>query len=87
MIAEKPLDPLAQTKSSRWLALVVLCTGMLMIVLDQTIVNVPLPLSRSLPLSRCPPLPSAALPLPSCPAALLSLRRNGRFALAPAIAL
>src|ERR1700748_2353697 len=28
---------------SRWIALVVLCVGMLMIVLDQTIVNVPLP--------------------------------------------
>src|SRR5438270_3554226 len=28
---------------SRWLALVVLCAGMLMIVLDQTIVNVALP--------------------------------------------
>jgi len=28
---------------SRWLALVVLCTGMLMIILDQTIVNVALP--------------------------------------------
>src|SRR5579875_2686588 len=29
--------------SRRWLALVVLCAGMLMIVLDQTIVNVALP--------------------------------------------
>ena len=29
--------------SSRWLALIVLCAGMLMIVLDQTIVNVALP--------------------------------------------
>jgi hypothetical protein len=28
---------------SRWLALVVLCAGMLMIVLDATIVNVALP--------------------------------------------
>src|SRR5271166_4532929 len=28
---------------SRWMALVVLCTGMLMIVLDMTIVNVALP--------------------------------------------
>lgn len=28
---------------SRWVALVVLCTGMLMIVLDMTIVNVALP--------------------------------------------
>src|SRR4030088_2317351 len=29
--------------SSRWLALVVLCAGMLMIVLDMTVVNVALP--------------------------------------------
>ena len=28
---------------SQWLALVVLCAGMLMIILDQTIVNVGLP--------------------------------------------
>ena len=28
---------------SRWIALIVLCVGMLMIVLDQTIVNVALP--------------------------------------------
>src|SRR5207249_4180778 len=31
------------TRTSRWLALVVLCAGMLMIVLDQTVVNVALP--------------------------------------------
>src|SRR3954468_19695996 len=31
------------TGQSRWLALVVLCAGMLMIILDQTIVNVALP--------------------------------------------
>ena len=31
------------TSRSRWLALVVLCAGMLMIVLDQTVVNVALP--------------------------------------------
>jgi MFS family permease len=31
------------TRGSRWLALVVLCAGMLMIVLDATIVNVALP--------------------------------------------
>src|SRR5258708_29294903 len=30
-------------RNSRWLALVVLCAGMLMIVLDATIVNVALP--------------------------------------------
>src|SRR2546423_2796630 len=34
---------LPATRDSRWLALVVLCAGMLMIVLDQTIVNVALP--------------------------------------------
>jgi MFS family permease len=33
----------AQPESSRWIALVVLCVGMLMIVLDATIVNVALP--------------------------------------------
>ncbi len=35
------------TRDSRWLALVVLCAGMLMIVLDQTIVNVALPSIQS----------------------------------------
>jgi EmrB/QacA subfamily drug resistance transporter len=34
------------TRDSRWLALVVLCAGMLMIILDQTIVNVALPSIR-----------------------------------------
>jgi EmrB/QacA subfamily drug resistance transporter len=33
----------AEDERSRWIALVVLCVGMLMIVLDQTIVNVALP--------------------------------------------
>src|ERR671935_445361 len=33
----------SQTERSRWLALVVLCLGVLMIVLDATIVNVALP--------------------------------------------
>ena len=33
----------AESERSRWIALVVLCVGMLMIVLDQTIVNVALP--------------------------------------------
>src|SRR5215210_5618649 len=33
----------AQTEKQRWLALYVLCTGMLMIVLDMTVVNVALP--------------------------------------------
>jgi EmrB/QacA subfamily drug resistance transporter len=32
-----------RTRDSRWLALVVLCAGMLMVILDQTIVNVALP--------------------------------------------
>jgi len=40
-LAEDALDRSANR--SRWLALVVLCTGMLMIVLDATIVNVALP--------------------------------------------
>jgi EmrB/QacA subfamily drug resistance transporter len=35
--------PPPQTERSRWLALVVLCAGMLMIILDATIVNVALP--------------------------------------------
>ncbi|HEY1293941.1 MAG TPA: DHA2 family efflux MFS transporter permease subunit [Chloroflexota bacterium] len=34
---------LSSPRSSRWVALVVLCAGMLMIVLDQTVVNVALP--------------------------------------------
>jgi EmrB/QacA subfamily drug resistance transporter len=34
---------LTEAERSRWIALVVLCVGMLMIVLDQTIVNVALP--------------------------------------------
>jgi EmrB/QacA subfamily drug resistance transporter len=33
----------SSTRRSRWLALVVLCAGMLMIILDQTVVNVALP--------------------------------------------
>ena len=40
-LAEGALDRSADR--SRWMALVVLCTGMLMIVLDVTIVNVALP--------------------------------------------
>jgi EmrB/QacA subfamily drug resistance transporter len=36
-------DTARRATDSRWLALVVLCAGMLMIVLDQTIVNVALP--------------------------------------------
>ena len=37
----------ASEKRSRWLALIVLCGGMLMIVLDSTIVNVALPVIQS----------------------------------------
>src|SRR6266508_4035133 len=37
------LDTASSTRDSRWLALVVLCAGMLMIILDQTVVNVALP--------------------------------------------
>jgi len=33
----------AEKDRSRWMALVVLCVGMLMIVLDATVVNVALP--------------------------------------------
>jgi EmrB/QacA subfamily drug resistance transporter len=40
-----PTQPVPSTsrRDSRWLALLVLCSGMLMIILDQTIVNVALP--------------------------------------------
>src|SRR6266545_5741661 len=47
--AEEPMEErsqmsaVARTDRSRWLALYVLCVGMLMIVLDVTIVNVALP--------------------------------------------
>src|ERR671919_582951 len=37
------LPPSQASERQRWIALVVLCIGMLMIVLDQTIVNVALP--------------------------------------------
>src|SRR5256712_9899429 len=37
------MNALARTDRSRWAALYVLCVGMLMIVLDVTIVNVALP--------------------------------------------
>ena len=37
----------AKTDRARWVALVVLCAGMLMIILDQTIVNVALPTIQS----------------------------------------
>lgn len=38
--------PSPAARYSRWLALVVLCAGMLMVVLDATIVNVALPSIR-----------------------------------------
>src|SRR6059058_3415518 len=41
MTGGNPMTP--QTDRSRWIALYVLCVGMLMIVLDGTIVNVALP--------------------------------------------
>ncbi len=41
--ATTPSPPAAQEDRRRWLALYVLCAGMLMIVLDATIVNVALP--------------------------------------------
>src|SRR4051794_20126401 len=41
-LAAAPATPTA-TERSRWAALVVLCAGMLMIVLDATVVNVALP--------------------------------------------
>src|SRR5919197_1465969 len=40
-------SPDLPTRPSRWLALVVLCAGMLMIMLDQTVVNVALPAIQS----------------------------------------
>jgi EmrB/QacA subfamily drug resistance transporter len=42
-VTEMPGAQATATERSRWIALVVLCVGMLMIVLDQTIVNVALP--------------------------------------------
>jgi EmrB/QacA subfamily drug resistance transporter len=53
--ASTPVTPLQPTSSdrSRWLALVVLCVGMLMIVLDATVVNVALPsIQRNLGFSQ-----------------------------------
>ena len=43
MSSPTPLPLHGQTHDRRWIALVVLCAGMLMIILDQTIVNVALP--------------------------------------------
>src|SRR5881398_2653060 len=41
------MNPMTLDSRTRWLALVVLCLGSLMIVLDTTIVNVALPSIRS----------------------------------------
>ena len=38
-----------ETRDNRWIALYVLCAGLLMIVLDETIVNVALPSIQSRP--------------------------------------
>src|SRR5919198_3215611 len=43
MTAPTTQHPQAPSERERWTALVVLCVGMLMIILDQTIVNVALP--------------------------------------------
>ena len=41
------VDPAPDHRDERWLALAILCLGVLMIVLDTTIVNVALPSSRT----------------------------------------
>src|SRR6266567_5113539 len=41
------MSTVSSPRDSRWSALVVLCAGMLMIILDQTIVNVALPSIQS----------------------------------------
>src|SRR5436305_8271089 len=43
MMSHRYITPPVQPTSSRWLSLLVLCAGFLMVVLDQTIVNVALP--------------------------------------------
>ena len=52
-------DPQTQEDRSRWIALVVLCVGMLMIVLDATIVNVALPSIQEDLGSRSPTSPGS----------------------------
>ena len=47
MTTEPQLQPQAREDRRRWVALVVLCAGFLMIILDQTIVNVALPSIQS----------------------------------------
>src|SRR3982750_1737095 len=43
MASNGETDPMAADDRNRWIALYVLCVGMLMIVLDATVVNVALP--------------------------------------------
>src|SRR3954466_1596283 len=43
MASNREIDTMATNDRSRWIALYVLCVGMLMIVLDATVVNVALP--------------------------------------------
>src|SRR3954453_13123819 len=43
MASNRETDTMAANDRSRWIALYVLCVGMLMIVLDATVVNVGLP--------------------------------------------
>src|SRR4051794_26587893 len=44
---QEAISMTSRTQDSRWPALVVLCAGMLMVILDQTIVNVALPAIQS----------------------------------------
>ncbi len=46
-LASQDRRPTAKDDRSRWTALLVLCVGMLMIVLDPTVVNVALPAIQS----------------------------------------
>ena len=50
------------TDRNRWIALYVLCAGMLMIVLDITVVNVALPRSRATSASRSRASPGSSTP-------------------------
>jgi hypothetical protein len=50
------------TDRNRWIALYVLCVGMLMIVLDATVVNVALPAIRTTSASRGRGWPGSLMP-------------------------